>query len=687
LRALKDRFREATTLHRAGALEQAEAIYRDLLREDPERANAWHRLGLVLHARREFSEAIEHIEKALAISKTNPVHWNNYGAVLKDSGQQLQAKEAFEKAVGLNGDYADAWSNLGLMQAELGELDEAENSIRYALRLHPQHPDALRHLAVISQERGNLEEALRLCQDAAAMAPAKAEVYKVAGNVLGAMKRFDEAAAAHEKARHCSPTAVDIQLNLGFAYTNLDESEKARESFQVAAQMRPDLPVWQLRHLGLCPTVFQTANEVDEYRTDVERQLDEALANPPPFDWRTAPRDGFAPSFQLSHHGVCNRRLKERYARLFASHFPQERPQLKQRNKIRVAFTCTRGHEGGFIRGFGGVMERLDRNRFDVFGLVSQSILAQCRQRVQADDVAWIGFPHHMETALQRFQQAECDVVMHWHAGTDIMNYFLPFLPLAPVQCIGFGTHGTTGISNIDHFISSRLFERGDEADNDYAERLVQFNGTTAWQPRPPNPLPTKRSDFGLPETGTLYFCPQRHAKLHPDFDRILQGILAQDTSGHLVIMRGDRPNTAAKLNARFARTVGEKIAGRILFVSSQGTEEYYRLLSLMDIVLDTPVYSASLTGYDAFAYGIPVVTIPGKYMVQRYAAGLYERMGVEGPVADNEEDYVRLAVRLGTDADALRHMRREIRERSDVLFQDVSVIQEYNNYFWNVTR
>lgn len=684
---LKDRFREATTLHRVGALEEAEEIYRDLLRDDPDHANAWHRLGLVLHARREFVAAIEHIEKALAISETNPIHWNNYGAVLKDYGRQLQAKEAFEKALGFDDEYADAWSNLGLMQADLGELDEAEKSIRYALHLEPQHADAMRHLAVVFRERGDFEEALRLCQDAIAVAPAKPEVHQVTGAVLHAMKRFEESAAAFERARQCNPTAVDTQFNLGSAYADLDETEKAQEAFRTAARMRPDLPVWELRHLGLCQTVFQTAAEIDEYRADLERQLDKALADRPPFDWRVALRDGFVPSFQLYHHGVCNRRLKEKFAGLFAPHFPQDRPKLKSRTKIRVGFTCTRGHEGGFIRGFGGILERLDRTRFEIVGLVSQSIIDSCRRGVRADDVTWVGFPHHMETVLRLFHEAECDVLMHWQAGTDIVNYFLPFLPLAPVQCIGFGNHGTTGISNIDYFVSSRLFERAADADDDYAESLVQFAGTTAWQPRPPDPPPTRRSDFGLPATGTLYFCPQRHAKFHPDFDRVLYRILAEDTSGHVVIMKGNRPRSAAMLRERFFRTLGDALAGRILFVPSQKAEGYYRLLSLMDIVLDTPVYSASLTGYDAFAYGIPVVTIPGRHMVQRYATGLCERMEVEGPVAKSEDDYVRLAVELSRNTDVRRRMRARIQERCEVLFQDASVIDEYNDFFWKVTR
>ncbi len=684
---LTERFREATTLHQAGALEQAEAIYREMLCEDPEHAGAWHRQGLIFLARGDLPQALEHVEHALTLCDTKAVYWNNYGAVLKELKRQEHAKNAFQKALALRDDYVDAWSNLGSMQAELGQLDEAEKSIRYALQLHPQHADAMGHLAAISYERGELEEAFRLCQDALVVAPAKGESHDLSGRILGAMKRPEEAAAAYERARLCNPTAVDIQLNLGHAYTDLEDTEKARQAFQGAARMRPDLPMWQLRHLGLCPTVFQNAVAVDEYRVGLERQLDEALADPPLFDWRTVLRDGVVPSFQLSHHGVCNRRIKERFAQLFAPRFPQERPRPKRRNKIRVAFTCTRGHEGGFLRGFGGVMERLDRKRFEVFGLVSQGIVQHCRTRVRSDDVTWIGFPQHMETVLRVFREAECDVVMHWQAGTDIMNYFLPFLPLAPVQCIGFGNHGTTGISNIDYFVSSGLFERGSEADEDYAESLVQFKGTTAWQQRPATPQPARREDFGLPDEGTLYFCPQRHAKFHPEFDGVLRNILAADRSGHVIILQGNRPRSAESLRRRLADCLGEDFSRRVLFVPSQKASGYYRLLSLMDVVLDTPVYSASLTGYDAFSLGIPVVSMPGRHMVQRYAAGFYERMGIQGLTVDGPDEYVRLAVELGRDVSFRDRMRERIQEQSGILFEDASAVREYDEFFSEVVH
>lgn len=678
---VSDRFQEALSLHRAGYVERAEGIYRDLLCETPGHAGAWHLLGMVLYGRRDLAGALEHVGKALSLCDSKAVYWNNYGAVLKDLERHEEAKAAFEKAIRIRDDYADAWSNLGLMQTELGLLEEAEKSIRYALRLEPRHADALSHLASVFRERGQLEEALRLCRDAIAVASEKAEVHRAEGDILTAMRRYEEAAGAYDRALFRDPLSDDTHLRQGHALADNHETRKAKESYRRAAELRPDRPVWRLRHLSLCPAVFESADEIAHFRVELEGQLDEALADPPSFDWRLSLQDGFAPSFQLAHHGMCNRRIKEKHARLFAGSFSKDRPKPKKRERLRVGFTCTSGHEGGFLRGFGGILQRLDRRRFDVYGLVSQDILSRCRTQVRCSDVTWIGFPHHMERAFGAFRHADCDVVVHWQAGTSVMNYFLPFLPLAPVQCIGFGQHGTTGVSNIDYFVSSRLFERGAAASEDYTETLVQFTGSTAWQPRPPNPPPARRTEFGLPESGVLYFCPQRHVKFHPHFDRILRAILERDRAGHAVILQGHCRNTAEALRTRLAASLGSTLARRVLFVPSQEPSGYYRLLRTMDVVLDTPSYSASLTGYDAFHFGIPVVTLPGPHMVQRYALGLYTVMGIRDLVTDGEAEYVDLAVRLGLEDDFRQAMGQAICERNETLYDNHSVIHEYEDF------
>lgn len=685
--SLKDQFREAMSLHRAGETGRAELVYRDLLRHDPEHAGAWHCLGLVLHSRRNLPDALAHLEKAISLCDSKAAYWNNYGAVLRDAGRARKAKEAFERAIALRDSYADAWSNLGLIQMELGDLDGAEGALHHALRLTPRHADAMRHLAGLCLERRGFAEALSWCRQAAAHARNKTQAYELEGRILAAMGRFDKAAEAYGRAIAIDATSPSLHLERGRLYIDLGETERARKEFVLAARLRPERPTWQRRHLTLCPSIVQTEEEVAEYRVRLEQQLDEALADPPDFDWRRALEDGFTPSFQLAFHGVCNRRIKEKFARLFAASFPREPIKPRNQSKIRIGFVCTRSHEGGFLRGFGSLMQRLNRRRFEVVGLVSDTILSTCRESVRCNDVQWLGFPHHLERAWRTIRSAECDVIVHWHAGSDVLNYFLPFLPLAPRQCIGFGANGTTGIPTIDYFLSSRLFEREHGAEEDYAERLVRFRGLTTFQQRPPIPQPATRRVFGLPASGVLYFCPQQLGKFDPRFDVSLRRILEESPGSHLVVLSGRRARAARALQTRFDRTLGPGLSNRVIFLPFQRPREYYRLLGLSDVVLDAPTFSASLTGLDSFSLGRPVVTMPGPLMAQRYALGFYTLMGISDLPTWDEEAYVDLAVSLGADRDFRQHVTERILARNNVLFENRDVVEEYESFFHAAVR
>jgi predicted O-linked N-acetylglucosamine transferase (SPINDLY family) len=60
--------------------------------------------------------------------------------------------------------------------------------------------------------------------------------------------------------------------------------------------------------------------------------------------------------------------------------------------------------------------------------------------------------------------------------------------------------------------------------------------------------------------------------------------------------------------------------------------------------------------------------------------------MGVAGPVAWSPEQYVALAVRLGTDRDYRDSLRAEIARRKDVLFEGLEVVREHERFFERVT-
>lgn len=676
---VEDSFRAAIQLHQAGTVEQAAEIYRELLRQQPNHAGAWHLLGVAHQQQGNLELALEHIRKAIALDATKAIYYNNLGVTLRSLMQHQEALAAFRQAVAINPGYADAHSNLALSLHETGKPAEALRSFHVALRLNPKHPDALFNLGNLYQELGRYAEASDVYQLAIQQQPRRPGIHNNLANALLAQRRVAEAEGSYRRAIDLDPDYAEAHLNLGAAFAQQDRVEDAARCYETASRLKPEKMLWKMRSAGLCPAVFQSAQQLDQFRADLAARLDTYRQWPLEVDWRDLPRDAFAPSFYLSHHGRNNRPLKEKYSVLFEGHFPQKKPSLG-RGKPRIGMLVTRHHEGGFLRGTSGIIEHLDGSRFEPVILCSQSILETCRRAIRRADVDWVPFSDHFPQAVERIAAARCDILYHWQIGTDPLDYFLPFARLAPIQCTGWGTHATTGIAAVDYYLSSRLIE-ADGADGHYTETLYRFDTFPTYQPRIPQPPPTQRSFFGLPDRGNIYLCPPRLPKFHPDLDRLLLGVLASDPEGFLVIIEGKHPHGYELLRRRFEETLAG-VLNRVLFLPTQSPVDFVRLLSVSDVVLDTVHYSVGLMGHDAFSLGVPVVTLPGEFNVGRYTLGYYRRMGIEELIAHSPDEYIGLAVRVGTDRDYREAVCRKIAERSDVLFGDQDAVRGYERFF-----
>ena len=82
---------QALELHRVGRVDDAGAIYEQLLADCPEDADAAHLLGLVRFRNNDVESAIRLIGEALARDPENPIYHANLGNVLKDSGRLAEA--------------------------------------------------------------------------------------------------------------------------------------------------------------------------------------------------------------------------------------------------------------------------------------------------------------------------------------------------------------------------------------------------------------------------------------------------------------------------------------------------------------------------------------------------------------------------------------------------------------------
>lgn len=106
--------------------------------------------------------------------------------------------------------------------------------------------------------------------------------------------------------------------------------------------------------------------------------------------------------------------------------------------------------------------------------------------------------------------------------------------------------------------------------------------------------------------------------------------------------------------------------------------EDFYSLLRVTDVALDTYPFGGGVTALEALAAGTIVVTAPSLQTVPQLAAGMLRRMGLHDMISSDIDGYVRRAVRLAHDAEFRSTELSRLHERLDDLYEDTSVISEW---------
>ena len=189
----------AMTKHREGRLAEAERMYRQTLRWQPDQADAYHLLGLLAAQLSRTGDALPLFERAIPINPAVPEYHANYGNALTLAGRIDDAEAAFATALSLRPDFPEALMNLATVRRNRGDLDEAERLLHRALALRPDWPDAQLNLANVALARRRFEEATTLFARAFEAAPDYLHAYEGFARAAARAGRLEEAAAAFQR--------------------------------------------------------------------------------------------------------------------------------------------------------------------------------------------------------------------------------------------------------------------------------------------------------------------------------------------------------------------------------------------------------------------------------------------------------------------------------------------------------
>jgi CelD/BcsL family acetyltransferase involved in cellulose biosynthesis len=139
-RTIPDVLKQATELHQARKLVEAERGYRQVLDSDASNADAIHRLGQLLATKGDRVAAKRLFKTLTAIRPEAYKSWLCLGEVCEALGQHLEAAKAYREVIELRPDLPDAFNGVGRALLKLGRVSELNAALAAVLDREEKAP-------------------------------------------------------------------------------------------------------------------------------------------------------------------------------------------------------------------------------------------------------------------------------------------------------------------------------------------------------------------------------------------------------------------------------------------------------------------------------------------------------------------------------------------------------------------
>jgi arylsulfatase A-like enzyme/Tfp pilus assembly protein PilF len=225
---------------RRGELDQAIALYGQILRERPSLGLVYLQLANVYRRKGELRNAIATLEKAVAQGLASSEARAFLGIYLVEAGQSGRAIELLDTCAEARkrGD-ADALNALGMALAGLGREPEALGCFQGVLELDPQDAMALTNTGVVKLHQGEAAEAEALLRRAVRLDPAQPKAWNALGVLAARSGRAEEAIAHWRRVVELDASQYDTLYNLGMLCLRHKDPACARTHLEAFARSAP----------------------------------------------------------------------------------------------------------------------------------------------------------------------------------------------------------------------------------------------------------------------------------------------------------------------------------------------------------------------------------------------------------------------------------------------------------------
>ncbi|MFM0216004.1 MULTISPECIES: tetratricopeptide repeat protein [Paraburkholderia] len=546
----------------------------------------------------------------------------NKHSALVHKGQIAESVAVARKLVARYPKDSECWRALSVSLHKNNQFREVMSAARKTIELDPNDvicrlllSDTLRHTGALAEAEAQIRQLI-------AIAPEHAEAHRILGVTLLALGKRAEALASCQRATDLAPRSAAVHSSLGTLYLGIGAMELAEKSLRLALELEPANNNAR-SNLLFCLTHNSTIDTAALFK---EHCKFGEIHNVPAAGTRR----------------YTNKRNPDR--------------------KLRIGFVSGDFCNHAVAYYFLPIAQHLSRDAdlslhfYYTFGLTDH-----LTEKLQAHAHAWHPVADLSDAALvKKIIDDGIDIVVDLSGHTAHTRIIALAHKPAPIQASWIGYPATIGMSAFDYFLSDRFVTPPEQFEDQFVEKLALLPAIAPYMP-PPN-CPPVNALPALHKGHITYGSFNRLNKLSPEVIALWSAILRAQPSSRMVIgaISGklDEPTYLEWFAAEGIT------ADRLTFCPRGALPVYMQQHHQVDICLDTFPYTGSTTTLNALWMGVPTITMPGTSMSSRGGACWLEHVQLNQFIVRDKEEFVRRAIELTRDLDALNELRIGMRER-----------------------
>ena len=634
------RLQQALAAFQAGRLAEAEPILADVLAKSPKEPTALHIGGLVAFQQGNEQLALQRLAASVRAKPDYAEAQNNFGRILLILDRAREAVERFRAAAKHAPGVAEIHGHLGEALLAETQVGPAAASFRRALVLDPRLPSALSGIGTIAAALGRGDRASRWHAAALAASPdfppslrGLGEARLLSGDAMGAIAGF-------EAALRTLPQDIALLGNLAVAWREAGRLDRGL--------------AYQRRILALQPATGPTLGHLSQGLSRLgrpEAAVTIARRRLAAESSESARKSLKACLLYLPDVDPVAALAERRRLAPASAEPPRWRNGIEAERILRVGYVSSDLRDHPVARSLLPLIADHDRARIEphLYGEVAREDAVTGRFREIAAWRSTIGLDD--EALAQTMRKDGIDIAVFVAGSFDANRLEAATRRCAPVQ-ISLHDAATSGIEAVDALIADPWLVPRRESDR-FTERVLRLPDLYLHQPIADAPAPA------LPDGPPVFAAAANPAKLNPRTLALWSRVLEATPEARLRL----RYRTAFRDESLKQAIASALPAGRVDFADGEeSAAAHLAFYRDVHVVLDTWPFSGSTSSFEALWMGVPVMTLAGGSMAERWTGALLRAIGRREWIAADEPAYVANAAALVRDRERLAMERANLR-------------------------